>query len=131
MEAAAERALTALSQARGMRVRLRVPAPASSAQEAEQMGLAAPAFVDIELGRGMFRKAGSASRTLVLLLTARGVEQGGAAGEPAAAEALFAGATGVVIGNALYGIEACAALWAGDGVYGYALTLLAPPRAAS
>lgn len=122
MNAAAERALRAHVQVGGMAVRLRVPAPGSGANAAEQMGLATPAFADVELGRGVFRRT---TGPRVLLLTARGVEQAGA-GSEAAAEAMFAGAAGVVIGDTLYGIETSAAMRAGDGVYGYALTLAAP-----
>ena len=117
---AAERTAEALLRTHGFRVRLRVPGLASSGDDAEQLGLATPAFEDVELGRGVFRKTSS---TRALLLGARDVERALAARGALSAEAMFAEAAGVVIGEALYRIEAHEALRAGDGVYGYGLTL--------
>ena len=125
MAEAGERAATALLGSHGVEVKLRVPTFAATGDDAEQMGLATPGFDEVPLGRGVFRKANS---TRVLLLAASAVTQALATEGSASAEAMFAGAAGVVVGEALYRIEACEAMRAGDGVYGYALTLAAPAQ---
>ena len=106
----------------GLDVRLRVPAPAAVGDESEQLGLSTPGFEDVPLGRGAFRKANSVR---VLLVSASAVERA-CAGGSSSVEAMFAGAAGGVVGETLYGIEAWVAMRAGNSVYGYALTLVAP-----
>ena len=108
---AAVRALSALLKVNGVRVRLRMPALASAGDEAEQLGLATPGFEDLELGPGLLRSAGTE-----LLLSASAASGG----------VLFVQAAGVLVGEELRGVVRWTALRAGEGVYGYLLTLRAP-----
>ncbi len=122
IDAAAERAVTALLGANGLDVKLRVATLAAMNDDAEQLGLATPGFEDLALGRGAFRKSGS---TRVLLLGAAAVAEALGSSGATNAEAMFAGAAGVVVGETLYRIEASEAMRTGEGAYGYALTLAA------
>ena len=125
METVAERAAAALLGVNGVTVKLRVATLAATNDNSEQLGLATPGFEDLALGRGAFRRV---DNSRVLLLGARAVAEALGANGAANAEAMFAGAAGVVVGEVLYRIEACQAMWAGDGVYAYALTLLPPTQ---
>ena len=117
---AAARATDALLHANGVSVSLRIPVPATAGDDAEQLGLASPQFQDVALGRGIFRRMENAR---VLLLSASAVDRACEASGAAAAEAMFGGAAGVLVGDELHSIAGWAALHCDGSVYGYALTV--------
>jgi hypothetical protein len=106
-EAAVRVAETLLRGTGGRAVLLRLPMAAAGGDEAEQMGLAAPGFNDVELAPCVFRKAGSRS---VLLVSAAAVQRvvGSLAFDSAAV--LFKVAAGVVVDGVVLEIEGMAAV---------------------
>jgi hypothetical protein len=86
----------------GRIVLLRVPLPAASGDEAEEMGLAAALFQDVELGPCAFRKAGSRRE---LLVSAAAVATVVGSLEFDSAAVLFRTAAGVVVDSELLEIE--------------------------
>jgi hypothetical protein len=109
----------------GRSVLLRMPAPASSGDDAEQLGLATPGFQDVELGPAVFHKANSVAK---LLVSACAVDAllGSLAFD--AADVLFETAVGVVIDGVLYEITNSFASQAMGKAYCYWLVLEKPTR---
>jgi hypothetical protein len=123
--AAIRAADTVLRTNGGRSVFLRLAAPAVSGALGEELGLATPAFQDVELAPAAFRKAESSS---ILLVSASVVAAllGSLAFD--SAQVLFATAVGLVVDNVVYLIEKCVASQADDAAYCYCLTLRAPVR---
>ena len=96
------RAAEALLRTFGETVLLRVPCPPGGVDDAAEMGLETPAFQDVELGPGVFRKAGSAS---TLLIAAAGVQALAGTLAAGSAEALFESAAGVVVAGQMFVVE--------------------------
>jgi hypothetical protein len=101
----------------GRTVLLRMPAPASSGDDAEQLGLATPDFQDVELGPAVFHKANSVAK---LLVSACAVD--------ALLGSLDFDAVGVVIDGVLYEIANSFASQAMGEAYCYWLVLQKPER---
>ncbi len=115
----------------GRSVLLRLPAPASTGDIAEQLGLAVPEFQDVELAPAVFRSAraavseGKAARW-ELLVSATTIEALlGSLGYGAAA-ALFGAAFGVLIDGVLMAVESATGAEIGGSAYLYRLVLRAP-----
>ena len=85
----------------GRCVLLRMPGPASSGDDAEQLGLAMPTFNDIDLAPAVFHKANNVTRLLVSGSAVSSVVQSMAFDS---ADALFETAVGIVIDDVLYEI---------------------------
>ncbi len=89
---------------------LRLPAPASAGDTTEQLGLAVPAFQDVELGPVVFRKAratmadGKAAKS-ELMVSATAVNALVGSLGYSAANVLFATAFGVLVDEVLMEIE--------------------------
>ncbi len=121
---AAVRAADALLWANGgRRVLLRMPAPAVAGAPGEELGLATPEFQDVELWPVVFRKAESTATMVVSASVVKGIV---GSLDFDSADVLFETAAGVVVDGRVYVIEKCVALRAGDGVYGYYLSLRTP-----
>ena len=114
---------------------LRMPAPASAADVAEQLGLAAPEFQDVELAPVAFRTArarvaeGKAARW-ELLVSASAVEALVGSLGYSAAGVLFAEAFGVLVDDVLMTVESVTESEIGGAPYVYRLMLRAPIAAA-
>ena len=115
----------------GRTVLLRLPAPASAGDIAEQLGLAVPEFQDVELAPVAFRSAraavsqGKAARW-ELLVSATSIEALlGSLGYGAAA-ALFSTAFGVLIDGVLMTVESTTGAEISGSTYLYRLVLRAP-----
>jgi hypothetical protein len=105
--AAAVRTAEALLRGTGGRaVVLRIPAPALQG-EADQMGLAAPEFQDVELAPCVFRKCGQRSE---LLVSADAVQRMVGALSFDSAKVLFATAAGVLVDAQLLRVESVTAV---------------------
>lgn len=114
---------TALANHGGMTVLLRLPGPAASGTDAEQLGLGTAMFQDAPLGPAVWRKLGQ-EKTLLVGESAV-AEMAGSWGYVSAKE-MFESAAGVVVEGVFYTIAAIAAIVAGDGPCGYRLTVVAP-----
>jgi hypothetical protein len=112
----------------GRQVFLRLPAPASSGDTTEQLGLGVPVFQDVALEPVVFRKAratfaeGKAAMS-ELLVSATAVS---AVVGYSAANVLFATAFGVLIDDVLMEIESASESELGGTTYVYRLLLRAP-----
>ena len=121
----AGRAADALLRAVGGRtVMLRLPAPAVPGDVGEQLGLATPQFQDVPLGPTVFRKArptgaeGAAPRWELLISASAVARVAGPQGfEPA--EAIFAGAAGVLVDDLLLEVLEVTAAQAFGAAYVY------------
>ena len=128
----ARRAADVLLQCAGGRtVMLRLPAPASTGDTTEQLGLATPVFQDVELAPVVFRKSRStagvgkpAKWELMVSATAVNAVVGSLA--YGAASVLFATAFGVLIDGVLMEVESATESEAGGVAYVYQLVLRAP-----
>jgi hypothetical protein len=120
---AARRADVQLRNNGGLRVLLRMPAPAATGDDAEQLGLATPAFQDIPLAPAAFHKATNATR---LLVSASAVQTLLGSGAYDSADVLFATAAGVVIDDVLYQITNSFCSHALGAPYCYRLELQPP-----
>jgi hypothetical protein len=121
---AAARAADALLRGCGGRtVLLRLPAPAVAGSDAEELGLAAPQFQDVELSPVLFRKAES---TATLMVSASVVQAIVGSLRFNSAEVLFETAAGVVIDCLLYTIVTSVASIFDGEPYSYCLTVRAP-----
>jgi hypothetical protein len=109
----------------GRTVLLRMPAPASSGDDAEQLGLATPDFQDVELGPAVFHKANSVAK---LLVSACAVDALLGSLDFDAPDVLFETAVGVVIDGVLYEIANSFASQAMGEAYCYWLVLQKPER---
>jgi len=115
----------------GRQVFLRLPAPASSGDTTEQLGLAVPTFQDVALEPVVFRKAratlaeGKAARS-ELLVSATAVNALVGSMGYSAANVLFATAFGVLIDDVLMEIESASESELGGTTYVYRLLLRAP-----
>jgi hypothetical protein len=109
----------------GRGVFLRLPAPAASGDDAEQLGLASPEFQDVELGPAAFHNANSVTKLMVSSSAVRAVV-GSLAYD--SAEVLFETAVGLVIDGVLYEITDTVGAEAMGQAYCYWLTLRAPAR---
>jgi hypothetical protein len=109
----------------GRTVLLRMPAPASSGDDAEQLGLATPDFQDVELGPAVFHKANSVAK---LLVSACAVDALLGSLDFDAPDVLFETAVGVVIDGVLYEITNSFASQAMGEAYCYWLVLQKPER---
>jgi hypothetical protein len=130
--AAAVRAADVLLRCAGGRaVMLRMPAPPSAADAAEQLGLAVPGFQDVELAPVAFRTArarvaeGKAARW-ELLVSATAVEALVGSLGYSAATVLFAEAFGVLVDGVLMTVESATGSEIGGTPYVYRLMLRAP-----
>ena len=129
---AAVRAADVLLRCAGGRaVMLRMPAPANAGEAAEQLGLAVPAFQDLELAPVAFRTArarvaeGKATRW-ELLVSASAVEALVGSLGYAAVTVLFAEAFGVLVDGVLMTVESATGSEIGGIPYVYRLMLRAP-----
>jgi hypothetical protein len=126
---AARRAMDVLLRGSSARsVMLRIPAPATPGDPAEQLGLATPQFQDVELTPVVFRTNaaktanGKAARR-ELLVSANAVEALTGSLQYASAAELFATAFGILLDDALLAITSATELEAGGQLYGYRLGL--------
>ncbi len=94
---------TLLRATGGRAVTLRTAQPAAGGDEAEQMGLSAPQFQDVELTPCVFRRLGSRR---VLMVSAAAVKRVLGALDFDSAKVLFETAVGVVVDDELMEIEA-------------------------
>lgn len=123
---AAVRNADALLRANGGRaVLLRLPAPAVTNNDGEQLGLATPQFQDVELAPAAFR---AAAKTSTLLISGSAVKAVVGSLQFNSAEVLFETAAGIVIDGVLYTILSSTATTADGATYLYSLDLLAPDR---
>lgn len=123
---AAVRSADALLRVNGGRaVLLRLPAPAVSNNDGEQLGLATPQFQDAEMAPAVFRAAGKAA---TLLISGSAVKAIVGSLKFNSAEVLFETAAGVVVDGVLYTILSNTATTADGATYLYSLDLLAPDR---
>ncbi len=113
------------AQQRWPRVLLRIPAPAASGADAEQLGLATPQFQDLPLYPAAFRKNQSTSK---LLVSASAVAEIIGSRAFNSAEVLFETAAGVVVDDVLYTITGSVAYQSEGKPYCYCLALRAPVR---
>jgi hypothetical protein len=123
------RAADVLLRGTGARsVTLRIPAPATANDPAEQLGLATPQFQDVELAPVVFRTTtarttpGKAARR-DLLVSASAIQKLTGSQDFASAAALFASAFGVLIDQSLLTILSATELEAGGTICGYRLGL--------
>ena len=114
---------TALRTNGGFAAQLRMPGMAASGDDAEQLGLATPAFQDVPVGPAVWRKVGI--DTALLLGAAPIAALMGSNGFPSA-EALFEAAAGVVVDGAFYTISGSEPILSGGQPCGYRLNVLAP-----
>jgi len=128
----ARRAADVLLQCAGGRaVLLRIPAPASAADTTEQLGLAAPAFQDVELAPVVFRKARattaeSKAAKWELMVSATAVSALVGSLGYSAAGVLFATAFGVLVDGVLMEVESATESEVGGAPYVYRLVLREP-----
>ncbi len=104
---------------------LRMPGPAASGDDSEQLGLATPLFQDVSLGPVAFHKANNNTRLMVPAAAVLGLVQSFAYDS---ADMLFETAAGVVIEGLLYLITKVVTAEAMDRPYCYWLTLQPPAR---
>ncbi len=129
-DAARRQADSLLRGTGGRAVYLRTPTPANVSSLGEQLGLATPSFQDAELSPVVFRRARPESQTdglrWELMVSAISVE--GVVGDAGAtdANALFAGAAGVLVGDTLMVIESVCSSDMSGAPYVYRVTLRAP-----
>jgi hypothetical protein len=128
----AQRAADVLLRCGGGRtVLLRMPAPASTGDTTEQLGLAVPSFQDVALEPVVFRKAratmadGKAAKS-ELMISATAVNAVVGSLGYSAANVLFATAFGVLIDEVLMEIESATESEVGGATYVYRLVLRAP-----
>ncbi|MDQ2834063.1 MAG: hypothetical protein M3Y50_10030 [Acidobacteriota bacterium] len=127
----AGRTADVLLQSSGRAVLLRMPAPATAGSVADQLGLAAPEFQDVELSPVVFRKSRSTapegtSARRELIVSATAVDNLLGSMGYAAASVLFATAFGVLVDGVLMEIETVTESEAGGATYFYRLLLHAP-----
>ena len=116
------RAADALLRGVGGRVvKLRLPGPAVPADAAEQLGLAAPVFQDVELGPVVLFAGKIGTR--VMLVSASAVSRVVGSLAYSAAEVLFAGAYGVLVDDALLEVVSMTEQEAGGVPYMYRVVL--------
>lgn len=114
---------TALRTNGGLEVMLRMPGPAASGQDGEQLGMMTPSFQDEPMGPAVWRKLGVNDGLIVpagpviALMGSAGFDS---------ARALFEAAAGVVVDGVVYTITECQPILAGAVACGYRLTLVAP-----
>ncbi len=114
-----------LRMAGGRSVILRLPGPAASGDDSEQLGLATPGFQDIDLEPAVFHRAADATK---LLVSASAVLAQVKTLAYDSAEVLFNAAVGIVIEGVLHQITASRADQANGTPYCYWLTLQAPAQ---
>jgi hypothetical protein len=126
---AARRAMDVLLRGSSARsVMLRIPAPATPGDAAEQLGLATPQFQDVELTPVVFRNTaaktadGKAPRR-ELLVSATAVEALTGSQNYSSASELFASAFGILVDDALLSILFATEIEAGGQVCGHRLSL--------
>jgi len=128
----AQRATDVLLRCGGGRsVLLRMPAPASSGDTTEQLGLAVPSFQDVALEPVVFRKARATAvdgkaTTTELMVSATAVNTLVGSMGYSAANVFFATAFGVLIDEVLMEIESATESEVGGSTYVYRLVLRAP-----
>jgi hypothetical protein len=115
----------ALRTSGGRAVLLRMAAPASVGDDAEQLGLATPQFNDMVLAPCVFHKADS-KKTLLVAATAVDAIVGSLAFD--SADVLFETAAGVAIDEVLYQIADSIAWESMGQAYCYRLTLVRKDR---
>ena len=108
----------------GRCVLLRLPSPAVSGDDSEQLGLATPQFQDVPVEPATFRKTEGA--TSVLLVSASAIKALVTTLAFNSVEVLFATAAGVVIDAVLYNIVAFNTSQATGEPFCYSLNLRAP-----
>ena len=113
----------------GRTVLLRIPMPAVAGDLGEEIGLAVPAFKDVELGPVVFRKvrakaeAGKAT-AYELLVSATAVGKAVGSLEFGSAGVLFGQAAGVVVNGVLLRIATATSVEGFGAVYLYRLGLM-------
>ncbi|MEG9437949.1 hypothetical protein JAO29_17525 [Edaphobacter sp. HDX4] len=115
----------------GRSVKLRIPASAVGDDPAEQLGLAAPLFQDLELSPAAFRNAAAKSNsnqaaTRDLIVAASAIEALTSSNTFGSADALFASSFGVLVDDVLLTIVSATELEAAGTVYAYRLALRQP-----
>ncbi len=125
-EGAARAADAALCANGAFAALLRLPGPAASGDDAEQLGLATPGFNDVSIGPALWRKAGTIT---ALLVGANAVQRVAGLEGFVSAEALFEAAVGVLADGVVYTIVDCEPLQAGEVPCAYRLMTQAPLRA--
>jgi hypothetical protein len=115
----------------GSAVALRFPMAAQSAQDAEQLGLSAPAFEDVPLGPAVFRrlharleKSGPAKYEL--LISASAVNAQMSTLGLSSVDELFAAGLGIVVRGTLLGVLSVTASEAFGQAYIYRVQLEGP-----
>lgn len=107
-------AATLLRAAGGRSVMLRLPAAATPGDATEQLGLAAPAFQDVELSPVVYRRVRTVATKGMgvrreMLASAETVEAAAGVLGGSAANVLFADAAGVVVDGVLMEVESVTA----------------------
>ena len=110
----------------GRAVLLRMPAPASAGDTTEQLGLAVPAFQDVELAPVVFRKARATVAKRELMVSATAVNALVGSLGYSAASVLFATAFGVLVDGVLMEVESATESEVGGVAYVYRLVLREP-----
>jgi hypothetical protein len=121
----AARAADALLRTAGRAVLLRLPAPAIAGDSAEQLGLVAPEFQDVELAPVVVQR-GKTAGTQELLVSATAVSRIVGSLGYSAAKVLFAGAYGVVLDGVVLQILSVTESEVNGMTYLYRLTLQLP-----
>jgi hypothetical protein len=110
----------ALRTAGGSAVLLRMPQPAATGDDAEQLGLATPGFSDVEIAPAVFREAGNES---TLVVSASAVESVTGTLAFDSADVLFATAVGVVVNGVVFDLVRWTTAHANGSAYAYYLGL--------
>lgn len=125
MGTGAARVAEALLHATGGRsVLLRLPAPAVSGDDGEQLGLATPQFQDAVLGPVAFRKADAAASEL--LVSAEAMLRVAGTLEYGSVDALLQAALGVVVDGVVWTITSIRTMQAQGQPYCYGLMVQRP-----
>jgi hypothetical protein len=124
-EGAMRRADTLLRTSGGRLVYLRMPGLAASGDDAEQLGLATPAFQDVPLRPVAFHKANNTNKLLISANAVLAIVQSLAY---SSADVLFETAVGLVVDDVLYAITDSKASQVMGQPYCYWLTLQSPAR---
>jgi hypothetical protein len=119
-EGALRRADVALRTTGGQAVLLRMPQPAANGDDAEQLGLATPAFSDVELAPAAFRKSG---KETILIISATAVASLTGSLLFDSADVLFATAVGLIVNGVLFDLVGWTAAQSNGRTYAYYVSL--------
>lgn len=116
-------AMTALYANGGFEVVLRLPGLAVSGNDAEQLGLATPAFQDVPVGPAVWRRTASTSD---LLLGAHAVSELLGTTSFESAQEMFQAAVGIVVGDVVYALKGSDVIFVAGTACAYRLVLERP-----